>query len=277
MGMTKTTFSASATTTSGLTTTFALGDAAVAGFFDGMSIIHANPSESKQSSSFYTFITNPGSTTSKTQTAISVGDFATTNTSVGIERRKDIGPEAFRSFLQTTASGSQAKIQVQWQSDESVVSSESDVFTVSASVVTLQAQYDQDNADPTQDGSKLLVIDSLGTVSSTNATFYSPLFTPQTYSAANRAFDNSDAGKIVFVDTTSGVVTLVASGSALADNWNTMIVREGASNLVVSGAAGTTLVGPAVISGSVTVSVNYGAVTMVRRSSSIVWCAGVTS
>lgn len=108
--------------------------------------------------------------------------------------------------------------------------------------------------------------------------FSQSIFTDiNTTSSASRDLANSESGKVVFVNTSGGSVTFVASGSILSTGWSTMLVREGANSLIVSGTAATTLVGPAVTAGAVEITVDYGGVSMVKRSDSIIWCAGVTS
>jgi len=97
-----------------------------------------------------------------------------------------------------------------------------------------------------------------------------------TSGSTSRDLNDGDAGKVVFFDTTSAI-TLITSGSTLSTGWSTLLVREGASSLIISGTAATTLVGPAVTAGVVEITANYGAVSMVKRSDAIVWCAGVTS
>ncbi len=108
--------------------------------------------------------------------------------------------------------------------------------------------------------------------------FSQSIFTDiNTTSSASRDLANSESGKVVFVNTSGSAVTFIASGSVLSTGWSTMLIREGGNSLFVSGTASTTLVGPAVVGGAVLVSVDYGGVSMVKRSDSIIWCAGVTS
>ena len=107
--------------------------------------------------------------------------------------------------------------------------------------------------------------------------FSQSIFTDIAISSSSRDLANSDSGKVAFVNTTGGNVTFVASGSILSTGWSTMLVREGANSLIISGTAATTLVGPAVTAGAVEITVDYGGVSMVKRSDAIIWCAGVTS
>ena len=108
--------------------------------------------------------------------------------------------------------------------------------------------------------------------------FSQSIFTDiNTTSSSSRDLANSESGKVVFVNTSGSAVTFIASGSVLSTGWSTMLIREGGNSLFVSGTASTTLVGPAVVGGAVLVSVDYGGVSMVKRSDSIIWCAGVTS
>ncbi len=108
--------------------------------------------------------------------------------------------------------------------------------------------------------------------------FSQSIFTDiNTTSSASRDLANSESGKVVFVNTSGSAVTFIASGSVLSTGWSTMLIREGGNSLIISGTAATTLVGPAVTAGAVEITVDYGGVSMVKRSDAIIWCAGVTS
>lgn len=150
--------------------------------------------------------------------------------------------------------------------------------SISTPELKFPGQWSIGTSDPVDLGVRLVLMDnSSGVVSTCSASFYAPVFTKQLHENTSRAFTDSDAGKILFMNTSSGTETLTVTGSILSSNWNTMVIREGANDLVVQGDNTTVLVGPAVVSGSVTVGVDYGAVTLIRRSAAQVWCAGVTS
>lgn len=159
-------------------------------------------------------------------------------------------------------------------------------FTVTSDVTTV---FNENNGDDTYffvSGST----NSRGTTTRGTAVFGGDLhlsgnlsvdgavFVKPASGSVSRNLADTDSGKVVFFDTTSAV-TLITSGSILSDGWSTMVVREGANSLIISGTAATTLVGPATTSGSnaIEITTDYGAVSMVKRSDAIVWCAGVTS
>lgn len=101
-----------------------------------------------------------------------------------------------------------------------------------------------------------------------------PLLTEQVEISASRSLTDVDAGKILVCDTSGGAITLTAPHD-LPASWNALVIREGANNVVIDGSGGQTLVGPAASSGTVTIAVDEGGVTLVRRSATRVWAAGV--
>lgn len=103
-----------------------------------------------------------------------------------------------------------------------------------------------------------------------------PLLTEQNVVSASRALTDADAGTIIVCDTNGGPVTLTAPHT-LAARWNALVIREGANAATIDGSGGMALAGPAASGGTVTIGVDDGAVTLVRRSASKLWAAGVIS
>ena len=91
---------------------------------------------------------------------------------------------------------------------------------------------------------------------------------------ADTVLDDSYSGAIIFTDTSGGarshtIPTTVSAG------WNAIFVREGANTLNVIGDGTMLMAGPAAVANAVAIAVDNGGVSVIRRSATKCWCAGV--
>lgn len=91
---------------------------------------------------------------------------------------------------------------------------------------------------------------------------------------ANTVLDDSHSGGVIFVDTSGGARSLTIPTSVSA-GWNAVIVREGANTLNVIGDGTMLMAGPAAAANAVAIAVDDGGVSVIRRSATKCWCAGV--
>lgn len=105
---------------------------------------------------------------------------------------------------------------------------------------------------------------------------YARILTPQVVISASRVLTDADAGKILVCDTAAGAVVLTLPHTIGAE-WNAMVLREGANTASVVGSGGMLMKGPASASDTVTIAVDDGGVTLVRRSATKCWAAGVVA
>ena len=92
--------------------------------------------------------------------------------------------------------------------------------------------------------------------------------------SANTVLDDSYSGAIIFTDTSGGarshtIPTTVSAG------WNAIFVREGANTLNIVGDGTMLMAGPAAAANAVAIAVDNGGVSVIRRSATKCWCAGV--
>lgn len=94
--------------------------------------------------------------------------------------------------------------------------------------------------------------------------------------SANLSLDDSHSGGVIFVDTSGGARSLTIPTS-VSTGWNAVIVREGANTLKVIGDGTMLMKGPAAAANEVAIAVDDGGVSVIRRSATKCWCAGVIS
>lgn len=96
--------------------------------------------------------------------------------------------------------------------------------------------------------------------------------------SANTILNSSHSGATIFVDTDvlAADITLTVADDVV-EGWEVSIIREGAFAVDIIGEATMSLVGPAAESGTVTIAVEYGGVSLVRRSTTETWAAGVVT
>lgn len=94
--------------------------------------------------------------------------------------------------------------------------------------------------------------------------------------ASDTTLTDAHSGKTIFVDTTTPAapVTLTIEDD-ISEGWECIVIREGADNVVINGESVIALAGPAASVGTVTIAVDDGGVTLLRRSTTKVWAAGV--
>ncbi len=92
--------------------------------------------------------------------------------------------------------------------------------------------------------------------------------------SASTVLDDSYSGGVIFTDTSGGarshtIPTTVSAG------WNAIFVREGANTLNIIGDGTMLMAGPAAVANAVAIAVDNGGVSVIRRSATKCWCAGV--
>lgn len=92
--------------------------------------------------------------------------------------------------------------------------------------------------------------------------------------SANTVLDDSYSGGVIFVDTSGGARSLTIPTTVSA-GWNAVIVREGANTLNIIGDGTMLMAGPAAAANAVAIAVDDGGVSVIRRSATKCWCAGV--
>lgn len=102
------------------------------------------------------------------------------------------------------------------------------------------------------------------------------ILTPQSHITTSRALTDADAGKRLGVDTSSGAVALTV-GTGLATNWHTELVRGGGSVVTVSALGGASLIGPAVVGGTVTIGVEGTSVRLFQLAPGLFFAQVVAS
>lgn len=95
---------------------------------------------------------------------------------------------------------------------------------------------------------------------------------------ANTVLDDTYSGGVIFTDTSGGARSHTIPPTVSA-GWNAIFVREGANTLNIVGStvgADTMLMaGPAAAANAVAIAVDNGGVSVIRRSATKCWCAGV--
>ena len=74
---------------------------------------------------------------------------------------------------------------------------------------------------------------------------------------------------------TSGGARSHTIPTTVSAGWNAIFVREGANTLNVIGDGTMLMAGPAAVANAVAIAVDNGGVSVIRRSATKCWCAGV--
>ena len=96
---------------------------------------------------------------------------------------------------------------------------------------------------------------------------------------ADTTLTDAHDGMTVLADTaTAGATIALTISDSISVDWQCTVIREGATDSVtIAGQSTQTCVGPAASAGTVTISVDYGGVALVRLASDATWAAGSIS
>lgn len=96
--------------------------------------------------------------------------------------------------------------------------------------------------------------------------------------SADTVLDDTYSGAIIFTDTSADAHTHTIPPT-VGSGWNAIFVREGANTLNIVGSTvgpdTMLLKGPAAVANAVAIGVDDGGVSVLRRSATKCWCAGV--